>query len=345
MGCCGDKRARLVRAATRRESRETPEATVDAPPPRDRGVRTFEFIGNGTLSVRGAGSSRTYRFAFPGTARGRGRRRGGDDGGARRPVRGLTIVAGCDAGQQENQRAGGEGGSPKPKPKEPAMTRIASLIAAAAFATGLGIASAQAAVAPTASTAAAANALAMGPGPDWCAAPETSTGTEASRADQRLRKGGEPLLTPRLPLPRNAWCAGRRITPIGLGPAPPATSILTVLGCIRIPYACHTRSIRRGIRVNLCPRSRSLRRPPTTPPAPARAPAARCRGRRGYPEKRLAAFASDRSQRPSQRSEADGVLRIYQQRTQALDMLAEIRSPEVILLGVLMLVPEVPHGS
>ena len=63
------------------------------------------------------------------------------------------------------------------------------------------------------------------------------------------------------------------------------------------------------------------------------------------PDQRLAAFASDRSQRPSHRSEADGVLRIYQQRTRTLDMLTEIRSPEVILLGVLMLIPEVPHGS
>ena len=59
------------------------------------------------------------------------------------------------------------------------------------------------------------------------------------------------------------------------------------------------------------------------------------------PSERLAAFASDRSQRPSQRSEADGVLRIYQQRTRALEMLMDLRPPEVILLGVLMLVPEV----
>ena len=63
------------------------------------------------------------------------------------------------------------------------------------------------------------------------------------------------------------------------------------------------------------------------------------------PSERLAAFASDRSQRPSQRSEADGVLRIFQQRTHALEMLMDLRPPEVILLGVLMLVPEVSHGS
>ncbi|MGO9465688.1 MAG: helicase-related protein [Isosphaeraceae bacterium] len=63
------------------------------------------------------------------------------------------------------------------------------------------------------------------------------------------------------------------------------------------------------------------------------------------PSERLAAFASDRSQRPAQRSEADGVLRIFQQRASALDMLMDIRPPEVILLGVLMLVPEVSRGA
>ena len=63
------------------------------------------------------------------------------------------------------------------------------------------------------------------------------------------------------------------------------------------------------------------------------------------PRLRLAAFKSDRAQRPSQRSEADGVLRIFQQRTSALEMLMDLRPPEVILLGVLMLVPEVNHGS
>jgi len=63
------------------------------------------------------------------------------------------------------------------------------------------------------------------------------------------------------------------------------------------------------------------------------------------PSERLAAFASDRAQRPSQRSEADGVLRIFRQRTHALERLMDLRPPEVILLGVLMLVPEVNHGS
>jgi len=63
------------------------------------------------------------------------------------------------------------------------------------------------------------------------------------------------------------------------------------------------------------------------------------------PSERLAAFKSDRAQRPSQRSEAEGVLRIYQQRTHTLERLMDLRPPEVVLLGVLMLVPEVNHGS
>jgi len=63
------------------------------------------------------------------------------------------------------------------------------------------------------------------------------------------------------------------------------------------------------------------------------------------PSKRLAAFSSDRAQRPSQRSAAEGVLQLFRQRTLALERLMDLRPPEVILLGVLMLVPEVNHGS
>ncbi len=63
------------------------------------------------------------------------------------------------------------------------------------------------------------------------------------------------------------------------------------------------------------------------------------------PAERLGAFASDRSQRPAQRSEADGVLRIFQQRSRTLERLMDLRSPEVIPLGVLMLIPEVDRGA
>jgi hypothetical protein len=58
------------------------------------------------------------------------------------------------------------------------------------------------------------------------------------------------------------------------------------------------------------------------------------------PAERLAAFASDGNQTPSKRSEADGVLRIYRQRMAILENLLAVAEPEVIPLGVLMLMPE-----
>ena len=63
------------------------------------------------------------------------------------------------------------------------------------------------------------------------------------------------------------------------------------------------------------------------------------------PEQRLAAFGADRSQPTPKRSEADGVLRLYRQRSQVLDMLFDLRDLEIIPLGVLMLIPEVAHAS
>jgi hypothetical protein len=58
------------------------------------------------------------------------------------------------------------------------------------------------------------------------------------------------------------------------------------------------------------------------------------------PAERLAAFASDSHQPPSKRSEADGVLRIYRQRTGILDNLSALGEPEIVQLGVLMLIPK-----
>lgn len=58
------------------------------------------------------------------------------------------------------------------------------------------------------------------------------------------------------------------------------------------------------------------------------------------PARRLAAFHADRAQLPKDRVEADGVLRIYQQRIAHLDRLADLRPPEIVPLGVLMLVPK-----
>lgn len=62
------------------------------------------------------------------------------------------------------------------------------------------------------------------------------------------------------------------------------------------------------------------------------------------PAERLAAFATDRTQSIAARSEADGVLRIQKQRTTVLKRLCTLAEPEIIPLGVLMLVPEKPNG-
>jgi hypothetical protein len=58
------------------------------------------------------------------------------------------------------------------------------------------------------------------------------------------------------------------------------------------------------------------------------------------PANRLASFATDGNQPPAKRSEADGVLRIYRQRMAVLDSLSALGDPEVIPLGVLVLVPD-----
>ena len=57
------------------------------------------------------------------------------------------------------------------------------------------------------------------------------------------------------------------------------------------------------------------------------------------PALRLAGFAVDGTQPVRLRSEADGVLRLSRQRLAALDERADLRSPEVVELGVLMVVP------
>lgn len=58
------------------------------------------------------------------------------------------------------------------------------------------------------------------------------------------------------------------------------------------------------------------------------------------PAERLAAFYSDRDQTPAARVEAEGVLRIHQQRMKLLDDLYDLQEPEITLLGLLMLVPQ-----
>ncbi len=62
------------------------------------------------------------------------------------------------------------------------------------------------------------------------------------------------------------------------------------------------------------------------------------------PLERLAAFHADSSQKPSARAEAENVIRIYNQRIAHLKSLEQLSDPEIVPLGILMLVPEVPHG-
>lgn len=63
------------------------------------------------------------------------------------------------------------------------------------------------------------------------------------------------------------------------------------------------------------------------------------------PEGRLVAVATDRSQAPSRRSEADGVLRLFRQRSADLDARAALAPPEVVSLGLLLIVAEVGRGA
>ncbi|MEW6137142.1 MAG: helicase-related protein [Thermodesulfobacteriota bacterium] len=58
------------------------------------------------------------------------------------------------------------------------------------------------------------------------------------------------------------------------------------------------------------------------------------------PAERLAAFHADRTQPASARVEAEGVLRIYRKHKDFLTALSEMLEPEIIPLGILMLIPE-----
>lgn len=63
------------------------------------------------------------------------------------------------------------------------------------------------------------------------------------------------------------------------------------------------------------------------------------------PAERLAGFASDPTQLSKKRFEAEGVLKLYQQRQSILLARMDLKEPIVDLLGVLMIVPEVSHGA
>ena len=58
------------------------------------------------------------------------------------------------------------------------------------------------------------------------------------------------------------------------------------------------------------------------------------------PAERLAAFTADGTQPRRERTEAETVLRLYRKRTADLAARLDFRVPEIIPLGLLMLVPE-----
>ena len=60
------------------------------------------------------------------------------------------------------------------------------------------------------------------------------------------------------------------------------------------------------------------------------------------PRERLAGFAADRTQPSVLRSTAEGVLRLFGQRMEAIDARAALATPELLSIGLLMIVPEGP---
>jgi len=63
------------------------------------------------------------------------------------------------------------------------------------------------------------------------------------------------------------------------------------------------------------------------------------------PTTRLKGFIADRSQPHYRRAEADNLLTLYTTRNNHIDARADLREPDIIPLGVLMLVPEDRHGA
>lgn len=63
------------------------------------------------------------------------------------------------------------------------------------------------------------------------------------------------------------------------------------------------------------------------------------------PESRLAGYAIDGTQPSRKRQEAEGVLRIYNQRLNDLKARLDFTKPEVVPLGILMIIPKEQHGA
>ena len=65
MSCCGQKRAQLQRQQAQPvQPRVSTGADKHTEPPRP--PRLFEYLGSGSLVLRGAVSGSTYRFSHPG---------------------------------------------------------------------------------------------------------------------------------------------------------------------------------------------------------------------------------------------------------------------------------------
>jgi hypothetical protein len=65
MSCCGQKRAQLLRQQTQLvQPRVSPSPDKRTEPPRP--PRLFEYLGSGSLVLRGAVSGSTYRFNHSG---------------------------------------------------------------------------------------------------------------------------------------------------------------------------------------------------------------------------------------------------------------------------------------
>lgn len=63
------------------------------------------------------------------------------------------------------------------------------------------------------------------------------------------------------------------------------------------------------------------------------------------PASRLAAFGADAAQSPARRAEADSALRLYSLRRDALHARLQLAPPEIVPLGLLMLLPEATYGA
>ncbi len=63
----------------------------------------------------------------------------------------------------------------------------------------------------------------------------------------------------------------------------------------------------------------------------------------GTPEEQIASIASDPSNPSALRSEADGVIRLYKQRFADQETRRSLANPEIVPLGVLMIIPEAGH--